>query len=155
MSRQSSENADQWKGRLRIALAECNYKEMDRCLKDHFIYGLNDNEMLIEIMYELTDIKDMNVVSSEQVLAWVRQVEAQRLHTVILDNLREAKDFDAIRSGSVEQRTKPVAKASELTKKICGYCGSCHLHWPVFSIQEGVWDLWENKLLHGGVQEKQ
>ena len=54
-------------GMFRIVVAECNYKETERQLKEQFIciHGLNDNEMLTEIIHELTTIKDMSVVTSE------------------------------------------------------------------------------------------
>ena len=40
-------------GRLRLALVECNYREVDRQLKEQFIHGLNDNDMFAEIIREL------------------------------------------------------------------------------------------------------
>ena len=36
-------------GGVQLAAVECNYKEIDRQLKDQFIYGLNDNEMLAKV----------------------------------------------------------------------------------------------------------
>ena len=50
--RQMNENAEDWMGRLRLAPVECNYKEIDRQLKEKFIHGLNDNDMLVEIIRE-------------------------------------------------------------------------------------------------------
>ena len=41
-------------GRLQLAAVECNYKEIDRKLKEEFIHGLNDTQMSIEIICELT-----------------------------------------------------------------------------------------------------
>ena len=55
-------------GRLRIAAAEYNYREIDRQLREQFIHGLNDDNMLIEIICELTAIKDTTVVTSKQVV---------------------------------------------------------------------------------------
>ena len=40
-------------GRLRTAVVECIYKEMDRQLKEQFIHGVNGNEMLVEVIKEL------------------------------------------------------------------------------------------------------
>ena len=40
------ESAEEWMGRLRIAVAKCNYKEIDRQLKEQFIHGLNNKAML-------------------------------------------------------------------------------------------------------------
>ena len=58
--------------RLRIAVAECNDKEIYRQLKEQLIHGLNDDNMLIDIIHELTTIKDPSVVTKEQVVAWAR-----------------------------------------------------------------------------------
>ena len=41
---------EEWMGRLRIAAAECNYKEIHRQLKEQFIHGLNNKAMLDEIV---------------------------------------------------------------------------------------------------------
>ena len=42
------ENAEELMGRLRLAAVECNYTEIDRQLKEQFIHGLNDNDMLTQ-----------------------------------------------------------------------------------------------------------
>ena len=72
LSRQSGENAEEWTGRLIITVSECCYKELDRQLKEQCIHTLNDNDVLPEIIHELTSIKDTSIVTSEQVLAWDR-----------------------------------------------------------------------------------
>ena len=54
------------------------YKEKDRRLKVQFINGINDNDMGIEKIGELTTFKKTNEVTSEHVLAWARRVVAQR-----------------------------------------------------------------------------
>ena len=41
-------------GKLHVVAAECNYRELDRQLKEQFIHGLNSRCMLDEIMRELT-----------------------------------------------------------------------------------------------------
>ena len=51
--RLENESADEWMGRLHVALAECNYRELDRQLKEQFMHGLNDKLMLDEIIREL------------------------------------------------------------------------------------------------------
>ena len=69
LSREDGEDAEEWIGRLRIAVAECNYKEIDLQLKEQLIHSLNDKEILTKIIPGLTDIKDTNPVTSEQVIA--------------------------------------------------------------------------------------
>ena len=41
-------------GRLHVAVAECNYREIDQQLKEQFIHGLNNRVMLDEVIRELT-----------------------------------------------------------------------------------------------------
>ena len=55
-------------GKIRVAAIECNYKELDRQLKKQFIHGLNDIDMLVEILRELTNHCENMLVASEQVL---------------------------------------------------------------------------------------
>ena len=86
-------------GKLRIAVAGCSYKEIDRQLQEQQIHGLNDSEMVTQIVCSLTVIKDTCFVTSEQVLGRIGQVEAQRSQTVILCSLRETRDFEVIGSG--------------------------------------------------------
>ena len=76
MSRQNGENGEEWMGRLRIAVAQCNYKEWDRQLKQQFIHGLYDNETLTEIKHELTNMIGTSTITSDQTLAWARLVQA-------------------------------------------------------------------------------
>ena len=54
LGRQTNENAEEWMGRLRLAAIECNYNDLDRHLKEQFIHGLNTNDMLGDIITELT-----------------------------------------------------------------------------------------------------
>ena len=59
-------------GRLWIAAIECNYKEVDRQLKEQFIHGLNDRVMLDEIVRELTVQNSSEQTNSEDILLWAR-----------------------------------------------------------------------------------
>ena len=84
-------------GRLRIAAIECIYQELDRQLKEQFIHGLNDKEMLGEIIKEITTIKRNDTITSGIILAWVRRVEAQRAQAAVMNTVTESKEFDKIR----------------------------------------------------------
>ena len=64
LSRQKEENAEEWLGRLWLLAIECNYKELDRQLKEQFIHGLNDTDMLGEIIWELTKIHENEEITS-------------------------------------------------------------------------------------------
>ena len=73
LGRQMNENTEEWMGRHRLAIIECNYKEIDRKLKEQFIHGLNDNDMLAEIIRELSKAEESTAVTSEQVLILARE----------------------------------------------------------------------------------
>ena len=64
-------------GRLWLSVIECNHKEFNRQLKEQFIHGLNDTDMLGEIILELTKIHENAEITSENVLSWVKRVKAQ------------------------------------------------------------------------------
>ena len=42
LQRKENESAQEWMGRHHIKVAECNYKEHNRQLKEQFINGIND-----------------------------------------------------------------------------------------------------------------
>ena len=60
-------------GRLHVAVTECNYRELDRQLKEQFIHGLNDKLKLDEIIRELTTKNNDEQVTSEGVLTWAKR----------------------------------------------------------------------------------
>ena len=63
--RKLNENVEECMGRIGLGAADCNYKEVDTQLKEQFIYELNDNDMLVEIMRELTKTEDSKNVTNE------------------------------------------------------------------------------------------
>ena len=65
-------------------------------------------------MRELKSIVDTSSVTSVQVLAWARRVEAQRAQTTLLDIIKETRDFNAIMSQ--KNRTKSKGKYTGKTK---------------------------------------
>ena len=74
-------------GRHIIAALEDNYKQIDRQLKEQFIHGLNDNDILVEIIKELTKIEASKDVTSEQVLAWEKESGTQKAQSMIIHSL--------------------------------------------------------------------
>ena len=60
-------------GKLRIAMAEFNYKEL-QAIKRTIIHGLKSNNMLIGTIHKLIAIKDTCVVPSRQVLDWLGEL---------------------------------------------------------------------------------
>ena len=57
---------------LLTAAMECNHKEVNKQSKEEFIHGLNDSEMLTEIIRELTKSNENTVIPSEHVLTWAK-----------------------------------------------------------------------------------
>ena len=97
VGRQTNDNEEESMSRLRLAAVECNYKEIDWQSKEQFIHELSDNDMLAEIIRELTKAKERTAVTSEQVLIWAKRVEAHRAKSAIRTSLSETKEFDKIR----------------------------------------------------------
>ena len=91
--RLEGESAEEWMGGLRIAAVECNYKEVDRQVKEQFIHGLNDRVMLDEIVRELMAKNSSKQINSEDVLLWARQIEAQRAQATILNDITEVQNL--------------------------------------------------------------
>ena len=76
LQRKVNKFTQEWMGRLHIKAAECNYKEHDGHLKDQFINGINDEEIMQEIIKELMAKRNMSEIDSEQVLMWAQRIEA-------------------------------------------------------------------------------
>ena len=74
--------------------AECNYKEIDCQLKEQFIHGLNDKNMLDEVIRELTTKSTNDQTTSEDMLVWAERVEAQRMQAAILNDITDSQRFD-------------------------------------------------------------
>ena len=128
LSRQDGENAEEWIGRLRLSTIECNYKEIDRQIKEQFIHGLNDNDMLGEIILELTKIKDNEEIMSKNVLSWTKRIKAQRVQSTIRNSFTEAKKFNKIKVTKNAYKDSPRRQTQTKmpAKQTCGYCCSSH-----------------------------
>ena len=120
LCRSEGENAKEWMGRLCMAAAECNYKEIDCQLKEQFIHGLNDKNMLDEVIRELTTKCINEQITSEDVLIWAKRVEVQRVLAAILSDITESQRFDKVKVVR-KQTTHPASP-----KWPCRYCESSH-----------------------------
>ena len=86
-------------GRVRLVAVQCNYEEIDRQLKEQFIHGLNDNDMLAEIIGELIiKAEESTAVTIEQTLIWAKRVGAQRAQYAMIISLSKTKEFDKIKT---------------------------------------------------------
>ena len=84
-------------GRLLIAAAECNYKEIDHQLKEQFIHGLNDKTILDKVIRELTTKNVNEQMTSEDMLIWAKRVEVQRVQAAILSDITESQKCDKVK----------------------------------------------------------
>ena len=84
--------------------------------------------MLGEIIGELTKVKISSVVTSEDVLAWVKRVEVQRAQSVVMNSLTEAKEFDKIKiaKNTHKDNLRSNTQTRMPMKQTCRYCGSSH-----------------------------
>ena len=89
--RKSNDSAEEWMCRLRTAVVKCNYKEIDRQLNEQFIHGLNDKEMLAEIITELINCEENITIHSENRLTWAKRVKTQGAQMAVISSLQEAK----------------------------------------------------------------
>ena len=114
-------------GSLCIAAVQCNYQEVDRQLKEHFMHGLNDKHMLEEIIKELTVTNNDDHTTSGGVQAWAKRVEVQRAQAAVLNTLTEVRQFNKIK---VSKRAKEdITRATvgwTLQWQPCQYCGRVH-----------------------------
>ena len=122
-----NENVEEWMGRLHVLAVECNYREVDRQLKEQFIHGLNDRCMLEEIIKELTAANEDEQITSEGMLPWAKRVEAQRAQAAVLSTITEFRQFNKVKiiKKAKEDNTRcpPGPTAQQCP---CRYCGGLH-----------------------------
>ena len=125
LCRNDRENEEEWMGRLRVAAIECNYQEVARQLKKQFIHGLNDKIMLEGIIKHLVTVKSHEQITSGNVLAWAKKVEAQRAPAAVMSAITESKEFDKIKVSTPMWISSPRTPAQHNSSS-CRYCGSTH-----------------------------
>ena len=74
--RKKNKNAEEWISHLRIKANKGGYKEKNSKLKEQFINGIRDDDMMTEQIYEPIKIKKTNEITSEQVVCWAGRAEA-------------------------------------------------------------------------------
>ena len=128
LCRFKGESAEEWMGRLCVAVVECNCREVDQQLKEQFIHGLNDKIMLDEVIRELTAKCNKEQTTSEDVLAWAKRVEVQWAQAAILNDITESHKFDKIK---VAQKPKSnwYRETTHTTSHRWPwrYCGGSHM----------------------------
>ena len=64
LTRELNENIEEWMGYLRTTAKECGYNENDRKLKENFEKGINDGEVMTQIISDLTTVKKTDEITS-------------------------------------------------------------------------------------------
>ena len=121
------EGVDEWMGRLCMVAEECGYKEIDRQLKEQFIHGLNNKDMLGKIIKELTTKSNDEQTTSEGVLVRVRRVEAQRAQATILNNITETCQFDKVKIAQQTKDRQDRLMHKTVNRMPCRYCSGIHV----------------------------
>ena len=52
---------------------------------------------MIQIFWDLTAVKKMNEITSEQIFGWARRVAAQRAQKAVIEAKKHSKEFDAMK----------------------------------------------------------
>ena len=156
LSRQNRKNAEEWMGRLWLLAIECNYKELDRQLKEQFIHGINDTKMLVEIVKELTKICENDKITSENVLSWAKRVEAQRAPSTIMNSLTEVKEFDKLKV--IKEHTQGQPYNIHADKNACKATMQIQWQQPFPKMMPVLWEdmhrLQQNWPLQSGMQKQ-
>ena len=74
LKRKSHEPTVEGMGRLQTDVEGCDYKVYDGRLTEHFIFGLDDEGMISEILREVSAVEDINDAKSECILPWSQRV---------------------------------------------------------------------------------
>ena len=127
LHRIEGEAVDEWTGRLHMAAAECDYKEIDRQLKEQFIHSLNDKGMLGEIIKEPTIKSNDEQTTSEGVLVWVKRVEAHGAQAVILNDITETCQFDKVKIAPQSKNGQDRIMHKTTNRKPYRYCSGIHV----------------------------
>ena len=73
-----------------MKVAEWNYKEYDRLLREQFINGLDDKDMINAILREVSGLNIEHAIR-EGVLFWFHRMEVQRSQKVVINSIIEAR----------------------------------------------------------------
>ena len=84
-------------------------------------------------------MKDISEVASDQILMWAQRVEAQRVQKEVLDDIRDAEEFQL---GEISRNMTVLGR---IRKNDCGLQILLYRTPPevVLSIWQDVWWLWQ------------
>ena len=101
---------------------ECGYKKNDRGLKEQFRNGMNDDDMIAEIVEELNTTKNMTEIASEKILYWAIRIKVQRAQNALKEVTKCDKEFDTVKQSWKMNNMKDKKE----TWNNCKYCRSIH-----------------------------
>ena len=113
LCRLDGENAEAWMGGLRVAASKCNYKECDRQMKEQFIHGLVNKDMLDEIIKELTKRSSNKPSSGKDILRWAKCMEAQRAQAIVLNKVTGHETFDKVKVMPKTKTAHPTSLSTD------------------------------------------
>ena len=90
-------------------------------MKEQFISGINDGDMMIKIIRELITIKNTNEITREQVLYLGRIVGVKRFQKAILDHDKRKQMFNAIKYDQENNATGNIKGSRKVTQSNCRY----------------------------------
>ena len=93
LKKKSHESPQKWMGRLHIKAMDCKYREYDRRLKEQFVNGLDNENIIAEILKELRGLERYPWGEQWTNIDVGKRVEAQRVQKELLDNFRDTKKF--------------------------------------------------------------
>ena len=151
--RLKGKSMEEWMGRLQVTTVECNYSEVDRKLKEQFIHGLNDKDMLDEVIRKIMTKNNREQTTSEDVLVGARRIKAQWAEAAILSDITKSKKIDKVK---MVQKTKDrwdIETTCQAQHKCpCKYCGGNHVprQCPAYG---KTWWMWEDRPLQESMQK--
>ena len=121
LHRKENESMKEWMDRFCIKPAECYQKEYKRWFKEQFMKGIDDEQVMEEIIKELTAWKKhvRNTINTY----WCRaqRVEVQRVQKRMLDKMKNIKDFDHVhkyKHSQTADRQHPRKQKTDKNRKL-------------------------------------
>ena len=85
LKRKSHGSAQVWIGTLQTRAVDCGYIEYDGSLTKQFTPGLDDEDIITEILRKILALENIDDTTNEWVLIWSQRVETQRVQKEVLN----------------------------------------------------------------------
>ena len=84
--------------------------------------------MINEILREVSTLEVIEFATMERVLLWAQRVEAQMAQKVVLNNIKEAKEFDFVRHSTPQHGSEDPKKQKRVDNCKCSGTGNLFRH---------------------------